>query len=97
MRYEKECRKLFDLALQQLNLEKNKAKCNFESMPLLSKSGILQKLIEELQELNVEAITYSVTIANGQYDNFEYPLDEIFNEVGDVAACLVGIIAYVCR
>lgn len=77
-RYKNECEFLYNITLNQLNLPKNKIKPNFETYEL---NEIIKLLRQELVELEAEL--------------FQEKTNEtrIAEEVGDVAACLVGLIA----
>jgi len=68
------------LAKCQLNLEKNINKDKFEHMSL---NDIMNKLHEETQELESEFFR----------EKLDFQL--IYNEIGDVAACLTGLLAFV--
>lgn len=81
MRYSDECKMLASLAKRQLNSEKNLKKPDFETMKL---SEIFDKLYEELAELRFE-----LKVSD------DFLEKETFHELGDVAACLVGILAYI--
>lgn len=69
------------LALEQLNSEKNKVKGNFEDLGIVQ---IKEKIIEEFTELNNE-----LSFPDSSNINFERALEEL----GDVAACLTGLLA----
>lgn len=77
-RYERECRMLAYLSKRQLNLSKNKLKPNFEEQPL---EVVFDKLMEEIEELRAEV----------EKEDINFNLLRF--ELGDVAGCLVGLIA----
>lgn len=79
MRYEKECHQLAELAKRQLNLEKNKAKEDFEYMTTYA---IWMKFKEEVNELAHELFM-------SKYIGY----DLIEAELGDTVGCLVGLLA----
>lgn len=77
-RYKNECEFLYKITLNQLNLPKNKIKPNFETYEL---NEIIKLLRQELVELEAELFQEKISETR------------IAEEVGDVAACLVGLIA----
>lgn len=80
MRYETETKMLSYLARRQLNLDKNRVKESFESM---SFDSILQGLKEEILELTEEL------------ESSDLNVHRFLEELGDCAAYLVGLIAWV--
>lgn len=88
-RYEKDCIRLFYLAKRQLNLEKNVKKGDFEDLTLCD---IKELYLQEYFELHYELF---------QRDQFAYFIEprkkinyqRVREEIGDVAACLVGLLA----
>ncbi len=84
MRYEKECKEIGELALKQLNLEKNKIKERFED---LSYSKIFSLLREEVSELRDELAEYQINKVSNK--------KRILEELGDCVAVLVGMYAAV--
>jgi hypothetical protein len=82
-RYEKEACMLKYLAVRQLNLEKNVRKPKFEGMKLYD---ILTKLDEEIQELHKE-FKY--------FDETNHNFNAIRHEIGDCAAVLSGLVAWI--
>jgi NTP pyrophosphatase (non-canonical NTP hydrolase) len=91
-RYTKECEILASLALQQLNLEKNVKKGDFEDMHLYHEhtwciTELLEEEINELMdELTQSGFTNTVLKSKINYQRAR-------EELGDVAACLVGLLA----
>ena len=77
-RYKNECEFLHKITLNQLNLQKNRIKPNFEDYEL---KEIIKLLRQELVELEAELYQEQTNETR------------IAEEVGDVAACLVGLIA----
>ena len=86
-RYTMESLDLAILARRQLNLPKNVIKPNFEDMELID---ILDKLYEEMQELIQELFTHALP-HNVQKSEIDFERVEF--ELGDCAACLVGVLA----
>jgi hypothetical protein len=78
-RYAQASEALGRLANTQLNLDKNKIKCDFEDMTL---QEIKTKLNEEITEF------WNELKGGHRKINFEKAL----NELGDIAACLVGFL-----
>lgn len=96
-RYKNECKMLSYLAQKQLNLPKNRIKERFEDMHLFS---ILSKISEEIDELKKELIETSVTGPNLKVSRIikdSINIEKTFSELGDVAACLVGLTAWLNR
>lgn len=79
--YEYETTMLAYYAKKQLNLEKNKIKPAFENHEI---EFIFKKLHEEINELKSEF-----------FNVHNYNLKHIFHEIGDCAAVLTGLIAWV--
>jgi len=77
-RYKNECEFLYNITLNQLNLPKNRIKPNFETYEL---NEIIKLLRQELIELEAELFQEKSNKTR------------ISEEVGDVGACLVGLIA----
>lgn len=92
-RYVHDCIQLFYSAKEQLNLPKNASKGNFEDLNL---EDIFRFLIDEIDEIRDEI--YEVS----EWRLGEDPIERIKNkinyqrareEIGDAAACLVGLLA----
>lgn len=101
-RYANECAQLAILANKQLNLPKNVAKGNFEDLCDLEK--IIGFLEDEVEEIKEELTDYEMSCFNpececGGDDRRYYKIGNKINyqrareEIGDVAACLVGLLA----
>lgn len=87
MRYDKECTQLAELALKQLNLDKNKIKSDFESMRL---EDIYLGLIEETIEVKEELFSKWTGYTHIKKDiNYQ----RLMEEIGDSASYLVGLLA----
>lgn len=88
-RYEKDCVSLFYLAKRQLNLEKNAKKGNFEDLDL---SDIKSLYLQEYFELHHELFQRDqFCFVTEQRKKIDY--QRAREEIGDVAACLVGLLA----
>lgn len=90
IRYEDECKMLAYLAKRQLNLEKNKVKENFEDLEI---EDVFNLSAVELREVYEEFMSYSGF--NGYSPKKEINYESFLSEIGDVAACLVGMIAWI--
>jgi len=73
-----EVKELSDLALKQLNLPKNKNKCDFKNLEL---DDIILGIYEEVEEVLYELDTKKI--------------DRLYEEIGDVAAYLCGLLSWV--
>ena len=94
-RYELECKKLGNLALQQLNLEKNACKEKFEDMSI---DDIFKGLLEEVTEVKEEI--YDLTSFYGsEFSALKKDIDieKLKAEIGDVASFCVGVLAWLQR
>ena len=87
LRYQDDCYVVSSLAKEQLNLEKNIAKPNFEDQ---SFTEIMEKCREEFQELEEE-------IENLKQSKSKKSLIRVKEELGDTVGCLVGLHAKVTR
>lgn len=88
-RYEKDCIRLFYLAKRQLNLEKNAKKGDFET---LSPMQIVSLLKKEIIEVEGELLYFaSDSIEEHEAKDINY--QRAREEIGDVAAYLVGLLA----
>lgn len=104
-RYEKDCIRLFYLTKRQLNLEKNAKKGDFEGLEIYHETNInLLSLIEdEFSELKDELLEATFSChdpdceCGGNYDCYKEKkkinYQRAREEIGDVAACLVGLLA----
>lgn len=90
-RYERECKQLGLLAQKQLNLPKNVVKENFEDMSI---TKIYGKIEEEFHEFMDEAYIFRMLSVEPKKD---IDFDKAYADLGDVAACLVGMLAKLNR
>lgn len=88
-RYLVECKELFYLAKRQLNLEKNAKKGNFEDLCDLKK--IYSFLLSEVTEVKNELFMDVMFQGTREKEKINY--QRAREEIGDVAACLVGLLA----
>lgn len=93
-RYAEECKMLAYLAKKQLNLPKNSCKENFESIKI---QEILKLLCDEIREMHDEIFqpSYSEYIKLPLKIKENIDFVNLFNEIGDCAAVLVGLLAWV--
>ncbi len=92
-RYAVESQKLAILANKQLNLEKNAKKGDFENLTL---KAIKELYLQEYFELHYELFQsdqFSFVIEQRKKINYQ----RVREEIGDVAACLVGLLAKLDR
>jgi hypothetical protein len=87
-RYTKECQILSELTHKQLNLEKNAKKGPFEE---LSIKDIMEMLYDEKKELVDELFYYPEKWKMTEKKKIDF--QRAREEIGDVAACLVGLLA----
>lgn len=87
-RYERDCIRLYYLAKRQLNLEKNAKKGDFENLTL---RGIKELYLQEYFELHAELFEQIHPFILEQKKKINY--QRAREEIGDVAACLVGLLA----
>lgn len=88
-RYAEESVELAILANKQLNLEKNAKKGNFEDLCDLKK--IYSFLLSEVTEVKNEL--FDDIIFQGTREKEKINYQRAREEIGDVAACLVGLLA----
>jgi len=94
-RYQHRCTELFYLAKQQLNLPKNAAKGNFED--LCDFRQIMQFLKSEVDEVERELTDVQLCCETcmefNEVEKEKINYQRAREEIGDVAACLVGLLA----
>ena len=95
-RYKKECEQLRELAFQQLNLIKNMDKGCFTTISFGECMNLLKDEVDELDNEFTKIISDNAIAhweAFEQKEIKEIDFDRVFEEIGDVAAILVGLIA----
>lgn len=98
-RYDNECEQLGVMAFNQLNLDKNRNKPDFEDMHF---DDIVEKIDEEYSELREEICCFNIKLLEETYYNTinkipveKINFDNLMHETGDMAACLAGLIAWI--
>ena len=97
-RYKEECKLLADLAFQQLNLIKNRDKGDLEESSFIT---LVKNLKDEAEELENEFLDFfldkdgDIDFTEEKSSHLDIDFDRVLEEVGDVAAFLVGIVSKV--
>jgi hypothetical protein len=94
-RYYHKCVELFYLAKKQLNLPKNVEKGDFEELSLHKICTLMNGEQRELEDEIFEFISFGCMNAHLGYvqQKEKVNFQRVREEIGDVAACLVGLLA----